>query len=61
MNERGEIERCEIVIYLCQFEKANGLHRGHLAVRLQWDPDHSPTYGKMQRRAIQLGLKGEVI
>ena len=29
-------------------------------VRLQWDPDHSPRYGKMQRRAIQLGLKGQV-
>lgn len=27
-------------------------------VRLQWDPDHSPTGGKLERRAIQLGLKG---
>ena len=30
-------------------------------VRLQWDPDHSPTGGKLQRRAIQLGLRNEVI
>jgi Domain of unknown function (DUF4291) len=28
-------------------------------VRLQWDPDHSPTGGKLSRRAIQLGLQGE--
>jgi Domain of unknown function (DUF4291) len=28
-------------------------------VRLQWDPDHSPTGGKLTRRAIQLGLQGE--
>jgi hypothetical protein len=28
-------------------------------VRLQWDPDHSPTGAKLTRRAIQLGLQGE--
>lgn len=27
-------------------------------VRLQWDPDHSPSGGKLERRAIQLGLQG---
>jgi len=30
-------------------------------VRLQWDPDRSPTGGKLERRAIQLGLRGEAI
>jgi hypothetical protein len=30
-------------------------------VRLQWDPDHDPCGGKQDRRAIQLGLAGEVI
>jgi hypothetical protein len=30
-------------------------------VRLQWDPDHSPAGEKLERRAIQLGLKGEMI
>ncbi|PZF71652.1 DUF4291 domain-containing protein [Taibaiella soli] len=30
-------------------------------VRLQWDPDHSPYGGKPERRAIQLGLKGEML
>ena len=28
-------------------------------VRLQWDPDHYPSGGKCERRAIQLGLRGE--
>lgn len=30
-------------------------------VRLQWDPDHDPVGIKQERRAIQLGLSGEVL
>ncbi len=30
-------------------------------VRLQWDPDHTPDGGRVERRAIQLGLRGEVL
>ncbi|MEL6109976.1 MAG: DUF4291 domain-containing protein [Planctomycetota bacterium] len=30
-------------------------------VRLQWDPDHLPTGGKCERRAVQLGLRGEAL
>jgi len=30
-------------------------------VRLQWDPDHNPAGRRMQRRAIQLGLRGNVL
>jgi hypothetical protein len=30
-------------------------------VRLQWEPDPSPAGGALQRRAIQLGLRGEVL
>jgi hypothetical protein len=30
-------------------------------VRLQWDPDHGPSGNPVQRRAIQLGLRGEVL
>jgi len=30
-------------------------------VRLQWDPDYDPSGNKMFRRAIQLGLRGEVL
>ncbi len=31
------------------------------AVRLQWDPDHDPYGGKLDRKAIQIGMKGEVL
>ncbi|MDZ8056196.1 MAG: DUF4291 domain-containing protein [Aulosira sp. ZfuVER01] len=30
-------------------------------VRLQWDPDHHPFGDKLERRAIQLGLRGQVL
>jgi hypothetical protein len=33
----------------------------HSPVRLQWDPDHSPTGNKLDRKAIQLGLSGDVL
>ncbi len=31
------------------------------AVRLQWDPDHDPAGVPQERRAIQLGLRGEFL
>lgn len=31
------------------------------SVRLQWDPDHEPYGGKLQRKAIQLGLRGAIL
>jgi Domain of unknown function (DUF4291) len=30
-------------------------------VRLQWDPDHHPSGAKLERRAIQLGLRGQIL
>lgn len=30
-------------------------------VRLQWDPDHNPQGNSMERRAIQLGLRGSIL
>jgi hypothetical protein len=30
-------------------------------VRLQWDPDHDPYENKLERRAIQIGLRNEFI
>jgi hypothetical protein len=30
-------------------------------VRLQWDPDHGPSGAPLERRAIQLGLRGPVL
>lgn len=32
---------------------------GRSEVRLQWDPDHNPAGAPVERRAIQLGLRGE--
>jgi hypothetical protein len=34
---------------------------GRSAVRLQWDPDHHPSGAKLDRRAIQLGLRGPTL
>jgi hypothetical protein len=31
------------------------------SVRLQWDPDHDPSGGPLERRAIQLGIRGETL
>ncbi len=39
-------------------EKEKGAKRS--PVRLQWDPDHTPSGTCEQRRAIQLGLRDEV-
>ncbi|MCU0238116.1 MAG: DUF4291 domain-containing protein [Pyrinomonadaceae bacterium] len=30
-------------------------------VRLQWDPDHDPFGNKIERRAVQLGLRGKTL
>lgn len=30
-------------------------------VRLQWDPDHHPKGNKLERRAIQLGIRGAML
>ena len=30
-------------------------------IRLQWDPDHDPYGNKLTRKAIQLGLKGDLL
>ena len=30
-------------------------------VRSQWDPDHDPSGAKVERRAIQLGLRGDFL
>jgi hypothetical protein len=31
------------------------------SVRLQWDPDHHPSGAKLERRAVQLGLRGPAL
>lgn len=34
---------------------------GSSEVRLQWDPDHDPDGTPLPRRAVQLGLRGEIL
>ncbi len=44
------------------WDRTTWQRRGKQAdVRLQWDPDHAPSGHKLQRRAIQLGLRGETL
>jgi hypothetical protein len=37
------------------------LDLGRSQVRLQWDPDHGPKGQPLERRAIQLGMRGSVL
>lgn len=46
-------------LYLVEEEWAGAVKRSH--VRVQWDPDHHPSGAKLDRRAIQLGLRGPVL
>jgi hypothetical protein len=46
-------------IYSDQAAWADAVARS--SVRLQWDPDHDPSGERMERRAIQLGLRGEAL
>ena len=43
-----------------QAEKAAG-RKEPTQVRLQWDPDHGPSGEPLPRRAIQLGLRNQVL
>lgn len=46
-------------IYSSQSEWQTALKQSQ--VRLQWDPDHDPVGVKLERRAIQLGLRGQML
>jgi len=46
-------------LYGAQSEWQQALARSQ--VRLQWDPDHTPDGTKVDRRAIQLGLRGDTL
>jgi Domain of unknown function (DUF4291) len=46
-------------LYPTEKDWKRALH--HSDVRLQWDPDHSPRGGRLARRAIQLGLRGDTL
>jgi hypothetical protein len=46
-------------IYPCDEEWSKAVASS--SVRLQWDPDHTPDGSKADRRAIQLGLRGDML
>src|SRR5205814_3828738 len=46
-------------VYSSEVEWKSALKQS--AVRLQWDPDHDPSGARAERRAIQLGLSGDVL
>jgi hypothetical protein len=46
-------------VYASEAEWKQAVERS--SVRLQWDPDHDPLGAKLERRAIQLGLRGDAL
>lgn len=46
-------------IYASEADWKKAMQRSN--VRLQWDLDHHPSGAKLARRAIQLGLRGDVL
>ena len=47
----------EVYQDMAQWEKAVS----NSSIRLQWDPDHDPAGNRLERRAIQLGLRGDAL
>ena len=46
---------------LAKRQTENNIDGKLVTVRLQWDPDHNPYGEKEQRRAVQLGLRGDTL
>lgn len=46
-------------IYASEAEWKRALEQS--SVRVQWDPDHDPSGRPLERRAVQLGLRGSVL
>lgn len=60
----GILEKAVYSSFNPQIYKSEEDWKNHLQnseVRLQWDPDHDPFGNKLERKAIQLGLKGEAL
>ena len=58
------LENATFTSYISEYFETEQKWREELntkKVRLQWDPDHNPHGNKTERRAIQLGLKDEVL
>lgn len=65
---RAFFDRVLIAAVSSAFDPASGRSHaqwsaavGESDVRLQWDPDHDPAGAPVARRAVQLGLRGDVL
>lgn len=65
LKKEGFIKYLENAVY-SSYNKNLGISKSEWqdqikesSVRLQWDPDHDPFGNKMQRKAIQVGLRNE--
>ncbi|WP_426476528.1 DUF4291 domain-containing protein [Chryseobacterium sp. CBSDS_008] len=65
LNKEAFIKYLENAVY-SSYNKNLGISRNEWqnqikesSVRLQWDPDHNPFGNKLERRAIQIGLRNE--
>lgn len=58
------LKQATITSYDSEFFASNEVWKNELEqteVRLQWDPDHDPAGNKLERKAIQVGMKGAVL
>lgn len=58
------LKQATITSYDSEFFASNEVWENELEqteVRLQWDPDHDPAGNKLERKAIQIGMKGAVL
>lgn len=56
-----EILRKSVSTSRKEVAKSVGSDQSTADVRLQWDPDHDPFGEKLERRAIQIGIRGNVL
>jgi len=57
--EQATISTYKSELFATQDEWKNEL--ANTEVRLQWDPDHDPLGNKEERKAIQIGMKGNIL
>lgn len=67
ISKTNFVELLDEAVHSSYHESVYGSHEnwkkelGNSSVRLQWDPDHHPNGGKLERRAIQIGIKGDLL
>ena len=57
--QNAVISSYDPVVYDSKYDWQSAVSQSN--VRLQWDPDHDPYGGKVERRAIQLGLRNDIL